>query len=704
MTSPKPFWAIPASLLVLAASLCAQAPQASKKGAATPPPAATDAGAGRSQAYYHYSLAHLYVELAQAYNRQDYLTRAIEQYKLAMKFDPNSAQVNSELAELYFQTGRTQDAIDELEEVVKRNPQDTDARRLLGRIYLRSLGETPQGQGARRAQSNMLSRATTQFEKITELDPKDADSLLALGRLYRLSNDFTKAEATLKKALAVEPENEEVLVTLSELYSDLGDSRSATELLEKLSKRNTNPALLARLGHSYERSHDNPKAVEAFRKALEQDPKNPEYMKALGTNLLYSEKTDEAIKVLQQAAQADPQDPSTFLRLGQAYRSKRDYDKSLENLKKAQGLAPESMEVVYNLALLNEVQGRSDEAERLLKKLLDETAKPAGAEYTMAEKSNRAIFVERLAYLNRNQEKYTEAEQYFRQLADLDAENSGRAIANVIDTLRQARQYQRAREEAEAAVKKYPKDSALKITRASLLGDLGNIDEAAAALKAMLASSDKGEGTDTQREVLTTLAQVYERGRRIPEALEAAAKVEAMASTKEQREFAYFLHGSILERAKKLDEAEVWFRKALDLNPESAMTLNYLGYMWADKGVHLEEAVKMITKALDMDPQNGAYMDSLGWAYFRLNKLDLAEQYLLKAAQRVTKDATIRDHLADVYFKAGKTREALREWQFAVNEFAKALPGENEPDDVAKVQKKLEDAKVRLAKEQGQAK
>ena len=97
-------------------------------------------------------------------------------------------------------------------------------------------------------------------------------------------------------------------------------------------------------------------------------------------------------------------------------------------------------------------------------------------------------------------------------------------------------------------------------------------------------------------------------------------------------------------------------------------------------------------------------MDSLGWAYFRQNKMDLAEQYLVKAGQRVPRDATIKDHLADVYFKTGRIREALREWQGSLNEYQKALPGENDPDEIAKVQKKLEDAKVRLAQEQGKAK
>jgi len=707
MTSPKNRWAMTAVVAILAGScsmaVFAAAPQAKKSIPATPPQAEAP---NRGQAYYHYSLAHLYVELAQAYNRQDYLTKAVEQYKLAMKFDPNSSHLNSELAELYFQTGRTSDAMDELEEVIKRSPEDVDARRLLGRIYVRSLGEPAQGNSQRRSQSETLKRAIAQFEKIAEVDPKDAESLLVLGRLYRLSSDYTKAEATLKKALALEPENEEVLVTLAELYSDLGDAKGAAELLEKLSTRNNNPRLLARLGESYEKSREHAKAADVYRRALERDPKNADYMKALGSNLMFADQLDEAIKVLESAVQADPQDPATFLRLGQAYRQKRDYDKALESLKKAQGLAPDSMEVTYNLALLNEVQGRPEEAARLLKKLLEDTAKPAGAEYTTREKANRSIFVERLGFLSRGQEKYAEAEQYFRQLVDLDADGAGRAYANIIDTLKQARDYKRAREEADAAVKKYPQDTLLKMARASLLADLGSVDEGVAALKSVLAAApEKSDNPgESKREIWTSLAQIYERGRRFTEAVDAAAEVEKLSSTKEQKEFAYFLRGSIFERQKKFDQAEVWFKKALEVNPDSAMTLNYLGYMWADKGMHLDEAVKMIARALEIDPQNGAYMDSLGWAYFRQGKMDLAEQYLVKATQRVGRDATIKDHLADVYFKTGRIREALREWQGSLNEYQKALPGENDPEEVAKVQKKLEDAKVRLAQEQGKAK
>ena len=131
------------------------------------------------------------------------------------------------------------------------------------------------------------------------------------------------------------------------------------------------------------------------------------------------------------------------------------------------------------------------------------------------------------------------------------------------------------------------------------------------------------------------------------------------------------------------------------------MTLNYLGYMLADRGVRLEEAKGYIQAALEQDPHNGAYLDSLGWVFYKLDQLDLAEQNLLKAVQRISHDATIRDHLGDVYYRTGRTREALIQWQKALAEWSRAPPSKADPQEVAKIQKKLEGAKVRLAREAG---
>jgi tetratricopeptide (TPR) repeat protein len=121
--------------------------------------------------------------------------------------------------------------------------------------------------------------------------------------------------------------------------------------------------------------------------------------------------------------------------------------------------------------------------------------------------------------------------------------------------------------------------------------------------------------------------------------------------------------------------------------------------MLADRGVKLDEALTLIKKAVDLEPTSGAYLDSLGWAYFRLGKYEQAEESLLKASQRIGTDPTVQDHLGDLYQKTGRLKLAATHWERALNEYNKTVAAEADPDDVAKVQKKLESAKVKLAKE-----
>jgi tetratricopeptide (TPR) repeat protein len=422
----------------------------------------------------------------------------------------------------------------------------------------------------------------------------------------------------------------------------------------------------------------------------------------LGTDLLASDQYDEALKVFQDVIKADPQDASAYLRLGQIYRQKHQLGKAKDNFRKAQSLSPDNPEITYNLAVVEEMDGAREEAIRLLKKLIDDTAKPDGMSYTAPEKANRAVFLERLGFLYRNMERYAESEASFRQMIAMDPDNAPRVEIQVIDVLRQAREYQKAKQEADAAVKKYPEERSLRMARAELLADLGNVDPSIKELKDMLQAKPSGDAEkddDDRREVYLNLTQIYEHAKRFDEAIDAVQQADKLSKGKEQKEFVYYLWGGVYERDKKIDQAEKLFRQALEQNPESSMTLNYLGYMLADNGVRLDEAVKLISKALELDPQSGAYMDSLGWAYFKQKHYDLAEQYLLKAAQRSSKDATIKTHLADLYFNTNRTRDAMQKWQEALAEWKNTLPGDTDPVDVAEVQKKLEAAKVRLAKE-----
>jgi Flp pilus assembly protein TadD len=157
------------------------------------------------------------------------------------------------------------------------------------------------------------------------------------------------------------------------------------------------------------------------------------------------------------------------------------------------------------------------------------------------------------------------------------------------------------------------------------------------------------------------------------------------------------------EKQKKLQEAEAEFRKVLSANPDNASALNYLGYMLADRDLRLQEAHQLIARAVELEPQNGAFLDSLGWVKFRLGRLEEAETLLRQALQRVSRDPIVHDHLGDVYFQQGKLREAIGQWERSLKEWEASSRAEHEPVEVAKIQKKLEGAKVRLAKESSKA-
>jgi tetratricopeptide (TPR) repeat protein len=122
--------------------------------------------------------------------------------------------------------------------------------------------------------------------------------------------------------------------------------------------------------------------------------------------------------------------------------------------------------------------------------------------------------------------------------------------------------------------------------------------------------------------------------------------------------------------------------------------------MMADKGSKLPEALKMIRKAVELEPMNGAYLDSLGWAYFKMGQYELAEDNLRRAVERDQTDPTVHDHLGDLYEKTGRIRLAAAQWELSLTEYSKSAAADVEPTDVAKVQHKLEGARVKLAKEE----
>ncbi len=334
-----------------------------------------------------------------------------------------------------------------------------------------------------------------------------------------------------------------------------------------------------------------------------------------------------------------------------------------------------------------------DEAIPIMKDLLKKSEKPDG-DYSGSAKSNRAVFLERLGTIYRDQGSYQAANETFRQMIALGgSDNVERGYQQVIDTWREAKEWQKATDVAKEAVQKLPTSRDLKMVLAAQQADMGEADKGLEEVRALL------KGNSDDRQVYITLAQMETRLRRFSEAEQSLDKAEALSTKPEDKEYIWFLRGSTLEREKRYPDAEAQFKKVLASDPQHASALNYLGYMLADQNMELDEALGYIKRAVDLDPANGAYLDSLGWAYFRLGKYDLAEEDLLKASQKINTDPTVHDHLGDLYQKTGRLKLAATNWERALNEWNRTIAAEVDPADVARVQKKLDSAKVKLARE-----
>ena len=226
-----------------------------------------------------------------------------------------------------------------------------------------------------------------------------------------------------------------------------------------------------------------------------------------------------------------------------------------------------------------------------------------------------------------------------------------------------------------------PADSPLKrnaeIQLAGNLDALERPDEAKKILERLIADQPN------DIEAIMALGNVMRARKEFAECADVYGKgVNALKNPQRANWLIFYFRGICNERAKRWPSAEADFKRALELFPDQAHVLNYLGYSWIDQGVNLDEGMRMIRRAVEQRPDDGYIVDSLGWAYYRIRDYDEAVKHLERAVELKPQDPTINDHLGDAYWKTGRTLEATFQW-------AHARDLNPEPDDLKKISEKL---------------
>ncbi|MBI1366923.1 MAG: tetratricopeptide repeat protein [Alphaproteobacteria bacterium] len=190
----------------------------------------------------------------------------------------------------------------------------------------------------------------------------------------------------------------------------------------------------------------------------------------------------------------------------------------------------------------------------------------------------------------------------------------------------------------------------------------GETKEAIAMLKKAIRRNPTG------RDLRLTLANLYASRNDNEKAVKTLdGIIEHLPAKPHQDAWRYYVaRGASLLELNRWPEAEADLKRAVELAPDEPTALNYLGYSWAERGVHLKEAFKLIERAVAALPQSGAIVDSLGWAHYQLGQYEDAVDNLERAAALEPSDPTITDHLGDAYWRLGRKIEARYQWRRAL--------------------------------------
>jgi tetratricopeptide (TPR) repeat protein len=590
---------------------------------------------------------------------------AIAALQRAARAAPESAEIPAELAGVLLRQNRVEDALAAAEGAVRLDPANGAANKVLGEVEAARL--LSGGQAAGTGQVESAERAIGHLEKAAAARPYDLGVQLTLGRLLLQRNRPDRAAEVLAALVDREPGMTEASWLLAQAHRAGGhDDRAITVLEDAVAVEPRFYRGLLLLGELYERAGRMADAAAAYGRAAAESPRAVEIRVRQGSALVAAGRAAEARQLMEEVVRAQPTEAAALFVLAEAQREVSDLAAAAATARRLITLEPNGLRGAFALAQVEE--------ERHDPQAVVAALEPALARHTGPGAPAVPLFV-RLGLAYQELGKYDQALAAFEEARRLapDPDSLGPLLAQAHLA---AGRYDRAIEVARAARAARPGESRLLRLEAQALRAAGRPDEALALLGREAAA--RASDLDVQ---LAYAGLLSEAGR----FEDAAREFDAAEARVPGRVAVPFQRGAALERAGRHAEAEAAFRMALERDPLDAQTLNYLGYMLAERGERLDEAVRFVERALEIDPENPSYLDSLGWARFRAGEPARALPLLERAAARLPRTSVVHDHLGDVRMALGDRDGAVEAWRHA-------LAGDREDFDAAAVERKLADA------------
>jgi len=500
------------------------------------------------------------------------------------------------------------------------------------------------------------------YELAYSLDPSSKILRQQVVRKYVESGKYSQALLVVKENRKNEDLDEEEKRLVSTIYLKMGEFSKAAEVLESIKEKSDEE--IYSLGLIYESTKDFKRALQCYGDFYKRKPEAVQIGFKIGKILINEKRYEEAESLYYEMKEQDSKNPDIFSSLGMTLILKGDTVSGMEYFDSALVLdsvheeslrsmaqvfigrnefpqAIDCYEKLYAESLYGEVYGRTlamlyyydkqfDKASTLLKELLIESIDDfelhfyMGLVYSATDQTDKArIELEKTLAL---QNGYEDA---WKELCYMFVRK---------------KDYEQAMEIADRFLKRFP--------------------EAASAWRL------KGFVSNLKKEYKDAV-----------EMLEQALKID------KNNPQIWYEYGSSLERIKEFDKAVNAFRKVLSLKPKDPAASNYLGYMWAEKGIMLDSAKILLQDALEQEPDNGAFLDSYAWIFYQMDEIDSAHFYMNRALEFIQDDPVIFSHLGDIFVK-------LNDFEAALDAFQKSLLLNSDEEDIIK--KKIEEINLKL--------
>lgn len=595
----------------------------------------------------------------------------------ALEINPSLTEAYTTLAELGFELRLNNPAeIERLSKIaVRLDPDNYGAHRLLAAVY--TLQSDLPGDDLNRKNAD---KAIAEWSEVVRLDPRNAEGWAFLSEFYERTGQTEKQIEALRNwgaaAGALDDRFYSSILNGSELTPD---------------------AAVVRLGKALVRSGKNGEAVTILSRAVSDKPSSSEAVAALedALNAASAEDSLKALDALKQAVYANPTNlalvdvlASTQAKSGQLEEAIKTLQSGIEKIGASDKAS--AAELFFKIGDFYGESNREREAVGAYEKALSvmEIGNLPLQNETEREFASRAI--PKIVDIYRQGGKIGEARTAIARLSTLLGKNDPTADEQLVELLRAIGEKPAALSAVRDARRRFPEEPALLRLEATILTEMGRVDEAVEMLRAKIVNKAKQvavpQSLVADFMAYLTISDLYKQAGRGAEAVASARQGLDLAQSDAMTNLAMLVLATAQNSAGDFRGAESSIREILKKDPTNASALNNLGYFLVERGERLPEAVELIQKALEREPGNASFLDSLGWAYFKKGEFNQAEKHLIEAARRNPASAAIQEHLGDVYDKLGKTEQAKNAWR-------KALSLSTEPDAMAKIRGKLSDAK-----------